>query len=314
MEGKFLQFPGRPEGKTFIRKKKDEPQEKFDNVVKDHERRIVGRGESPAFKILREYEVKKTPEQREVLNFVIEQAEDFIGQYGVESQNIRPKDIYIEKEKFWEKTNLKDAYGVSMPLIGAIAIRQDENRITNSTLAARTYHELMHNAAFGRLAINKRRAVGHHDWIAERGGVTVGEAKRGNAFLGDLNEAITAELEHRFMQENKDHPLFKEDFWKIKHEISRRGAELANSLLEEENEEGVIEYFTNTSYARQRRKMHLMFDEIAEKNPDQFQNSEQVFEVFLKAYFSGRLLEISRLLKKTYGNRPLKEIIKEKGL
>ena len=314
MEGKFLNIPGKSESKTFIRKKKDESQEKFDNVVGDMEKRVAGRKEGPLFKLLNKYEIKKTPEQREVINFVIEGGNDFLKQYGIENQNIRAKDIYIEKDEFWNKIKMEDYHGICIPLEGAIAIRTDGKSISNTSLATRAIHELVHNAAFGRFSIKERRAVGIHQWSSERAGLRVGDPREGNDFMNDLNEAVTAELEFKFMQKNKDHPLFKEDFWKIKKHLSPKAANEASSLLEEENEEGEVEHFINTPYIHKRRRMRQVLDEILEKNPDEFENRDQVFEVFTRAYFSGRLPELSRLLKRTYGERPIKDIIREKGL
>ena len=51
-----------------------------------------------------------------------------------------------------------------------------------------------------------------------------------------------------------------------------------------------------------------MIDKILEKNPDKFQDKEEVFEVFAKGMITGNILPVGRLVERTFGKGTLRKI------
>ena len=51
--------------------------------------------------------------------------------------------------------------------------------------------------------------------------------------------------------------------------------------------------------------------ELYAAHQDQFASEEAIFELFAKAVFTGQLIEVGRLIKKTFGTMALRELGEE---
>ncbi|MFZ2072547.1 MAG: hypothetical protein WAV10_02630, partial [Minisyncoccia bacterium] len=55
------------------------------------------------------------------------------------------------------------------------------------------------------------------------------------------------------------------------------------------------------TYMRQREVLNFVCAEIQKQFPDQYQSADEVYKVFLNAHFTGKLLELARLVDGTFG-------------
>ena len=62
------------------------------------------------------------------------------------------------------------------------------------------------------------------------------------------------------------------------------------------------------TYKSERRILNTLIDKILEKNPDKFQDKEEVFEVFAKGMITGNILPVGRLVERTFGKGTLRKI------
>jgi len=142
-------------------------------------------------------------------------------------------------------------------------------------------------------------------------------------YFYDIDEAITTELTMRF-----DWKYFG-TFPQLSEEIKEREeailafVERNNSSQEEERrhiaeieskqlEDGrVRSNLKGYSYDKERKKLMLLCEDIYKQNTKQLSSSEDVFNEFVKAAMTGRLLPIARIIEHTYGKGSFRSIGEE---
>ena len=65
------------------------------------------------------------------------------------------------------------------------------------------------------------------------------------------------------------------------------------------------------SYFKERAALKKLIQTLYEKNEDEFESEEEVFNLFAKAAISGRLLPVARLIEKTFGKGSFRELGEE---
>ena len=122
-----------------------------------------------------------------------------------------------------------------------------------------------------------------------------------------LHEAIVSMQEKKLAAKLLDCPeLAKEKEWLISDEARAMREKLAKE--KDMPEDDIIwigkngkDDWETIQYLPHRKVLEYICSEIQKQFPDQYQNTDGVFKEFLNAHFTGRLLPISRLVEKTFG-------------
>ncbi len=301
MEGNFLKMPDGQEGNRIVRKTNDLSQKKFENLKKDLEDREIRDGQERYKDFLSKYELKKTPQQQEILNFVIEETNKFLENFSKRNARTSIDLIRLVNEKFFKNIfpNMSPL-GVSLERNQCVVVLADNN-ISKTALAETTFHELMHLFGFGRMSIKSGDRDGYANIALERIGLSVVSKEDENKlFFNAINEAVTVELTNRFHGAMKKSPLFQDEIWILKN-IYQGGENFPPVLYEYVDENNETKTSARVAYPGEHEKTMKMFYHIYEKNRETFSSSEDVFQMFAEAYFSGKLLPIARIMEKTYG-------------
>jgi hypothetical protein len=122
-----------------------------------------------------------------------------------------------------------------------------------------------------------------------------------------LHEGIVAETEKKLLGRLIDCPeLATEKEWLLSDE----GKELRKKIATEKEipDDDIVWVGKNGEddweavyYPQQRSVLRYVCDEIQKEFSDEYQNSEEVYKVFLRAHFTGQLLPLARLVEKTFG-------------
>lgn len=141
-------------------------------------------------------------------------------------------------------------------------------------------------------------------------------------YFANLNEAVTEEITKRVVTKLLDNPLFTEEARQTREVITMYPEAVTGSgepLFDDDvfyakevesekslgGEELTIQCLT---YKSERRILNTLIDKILEKNPDKFQDKEEVFEVFAKGMITGNILPVGRLVERTFGKGTLRKI------
>jgi len=185
-------------------------------------------------------------------------------------------------------------------------------------LAQEIVHEMLHFNSFGSLEKGKKGEI-----KLRRVGLAIKSPKSKKPyFFISLNEALTTELSKRFEREYFEKiPFLKKEFRENKKALSK--LDIPNDWKEEiawidleafrkmkkeellKNEDLVVKFY---SYWRERKALKRIIQLIFLRNRERFKSEEEVFEIFARAYFTGRLLELARLIEKTFGKGSFRKL------
>lgn len=271
-------------------------------------------------------EREKTESEKEIIESLVEKARGFVARYGGKPVGIKPENVHIidlDRATEADKRIMDREFGGleerAKYIFNVQAILMGVDRHTPKTklrFAHTVAHELMHMNSFQ--SVNR---TGERTLSMRRFGLGIASGARKEQeekhFFALLDEAVTEELHMRFVAES-----FR-SIGPLKGELEFRDKWLrridpASGVLPSEvefvdessaSEEGGPRYYLY-SYHKERQRLNQMIDEIYRSKHNRFQSREGVFEVFARAYFTGRLLNLARLIEKTYGKGSFVEIAK----
>jgi len=305
MEGQFLKMPNGKEGNNFVRKHSDLSEEKYQNIKTDWEKREIRDGVGRVRELLTKYEMKMTARQREILAFVVEGANEILDQYAVREPRASIDLIRVVKDKFFDELDQSTIAGICFPSLQVAVTRGNEN-ITNTVLADNAFHELMHLFSFQRSVLRGGTEDGYADFKVERFGVNISSKdNQQSMYYKQINEAITVELGMRFWKRMHESRLFSDDIWRLERKYGKNDDHTV--LRIDRRPDGSSEDKSIVGYPEEYEKTKEFMRYIFEKNKDAFESVDAVMEIFIDAYFSGKLLPIARLVEKTYGKGSFRE-------
>ena len=285
-----------------------------------------------------------TPEQKEIIKETLSAVGVYLEEtYGaphlpLELKHIQLVDIqrieafdrdYIEKEKINASYDYKTQ---------SMSILDNGKPISNLRLLHNTAHEAVHAHSFQSITAfvdkdNQENQTGSIRRLGfetrehkEKGPLTLekirGIRDEGVNFFTNINEAVTEEITLRFARQQMSKlPDFDNEIEKIDRDLESRYEE--EKLKEPQksikvmdeitgrlfgDEKGMIVYKRRAAYPKYRDEMWTTLKIITEKNPDQFEDEEEVFQLFARHYFDGKLLDVARLIEKTFGKGSLREL------
>ena len=268
-------------------------------------------------------ERNKTPEQQELIERINHEMRDFLAQYGVDSIKVSAKNIHIlDKSKFTEEElqKIQQQFGTENGFYSAlkqgVAIMKDYD-VSKLYFLQTLVHELLHLQGFYSYQKSEKEAADltlekQGDSVSvniRRSGFSIGTTDGKRLLFHKLNESVITELEIRF----EDRYIAQ---WpELQEEISARNEYIKQVAKRDEvNIERVKETvawvktdgsggyrWVSYPYHVERQQFNALVDELYEKNKDDFESREQVFDLFADATLTGRLLPVARLIEKTFG-------------
>lgn len=191
-------------------------------------------------------------------------------------------------------------------------------------------HEMLHFKSYNALQITSGESPELREY---RVGLTVHTRDGKNMYFVNLNEAITEEITKALVTKLFDNELFVQETRRTKSVVRRYPRAVTNSGeplfdddtfyadvddkkswreavgrvfgVQENPRDMITERFT---YQPEREVLNTLINKINERNPEQFQDRKEVFEVFAKGMITGNILPIGRLIERTFGAGTLRRI------
>jgi len=266
-------------------------------------------------------ERRKTPEEEEVIAFVVSQMADFLQDYGVLSLPINSSHVHIFDDSIMTE-RVRDWMEKEHPNPAEAFCDQNSQQIvvfgwklkSLLDLAQIVAHELIHFQSFNSQVINSPKNTTPRP---HRVGLAVHPTSQilpgiEHTRFGWLNEAITEELNMRFDEKLRGLPMLKEDHEKVEDFRQKGAASDLRAIYTErfavpEGEKYIIRprYF---SYSQEREKLNKLIADIFERHAEDFESTEDVFKVFVQAAMTGDLKELATLIDSTFGSGTFKKM------
>jgi hypothetical protein len=307
----------------------------FDRIVgnvseAEKERILREKGErfdDQSFEDVKGKEREKTPEELQIISLVNEATNEVRRRYGLDDFNISPENFHVITEEAWPRER-SVAFFNSM--LQAVAMRE---KLSNLAFMKTVFHEMLHFKSYNAAQIT----TGENPELDEyRLGLTVHTRDGKRMYFLNLNEAVMEEMTKRFARQLLKNPLFTDEIKQTRDVMAQHPQAVTDSgkpLFDEDTfyaevqsskswRESVdrlfgrrmlgsgitkisIEGFT---YQQERKILNALIDKIFERNPEKFQDREDVFEIFSKGMMTGDILPLGRLIERTFGNGTLRSI------
>ncbi len=225
--------------------------------------------------------------------------------------HIIPSDVNWPKE-LGDNT---ESYYISLGQL--IVLREPEiKQLKNSKtiFLKNLIHEMIHFKSYGSI----KRLENSSEYNVYRSGLK--SFKRENEFIGHfgiLDEGVVEELTIKAIEDSKDLPLIKNEFEQTKRykkvleaEKTEDGQELINGdelFINFDQDEESLQIVCNGK-VRERKILNQLIEKIYEKNQSQYKNKNEIFEVFVTAEMTGKIIKLGRLLDKSFGKKTFRKI------
>jgi len=259
--------------------------------------------------LLKEGEIEKDEMMMEVINISNEITNEFIKDLGLEPINVAHESIHLVNNDTYEKITGSSTSAHNNMGHRSIFIRNlnGKNR-PPEIIIPEILHEIIHYKHFeSQQAFDIDKGEGKIRYSGPfRSGLKVFlNIKKSEVDVGDyedyfegLDEAIVSEIEKRVLPRliEKSELVPKKSF---SNEIRSAISNHVNVPVEEIS--FVTEVgFSPFSYYNQRKVLYYVIDRIEKKYMDL--SKDEILLKFFKAHFSGNILEIARLVEKTFGS------------
>ena len=139
-------------------------------------------------------------------------------------------------------------------------------------------------------------------------------------YFVNLNEAVTEEMTKRFAKKLLVNPLFAEEMLQTREVIKNHPQAVTDSgkpLFDEDTFYAEIKGKSGSrtliskesfTYQPERKVLNILINKLFDKNQDNFQDREEVFEVFAEGMMTGNILPVGKLIDGTFGRGTLRKI------
>ena len=308
--------------------------EKERQEIEDEFARRFKEQELDDFKRLKKIEIEKTPRQIQIINFVNDETNKLLKKYGLPKFDIPADNVHLLKEKDYykwiekmEPEDYKKLEESGYKFIGKYCGSHQSLfvNINAEVLSAKNdpgvanalFHEFFHFKTFQSFR-NLEKTI-----TSNQVGLEL-KLKSGKLLFNNLNEGLTVELEKKFYHNVlKKHPLFskriqenekiiKENLWNKKIEsiaddITDIKVNVPISEIDGEKSKTTKIEYTAFGYLKQRKILNTLIEKLYSKNKDKFDDKEQVFDLFVKSAFTGKL-NWGKLVNQTFGKGAFKKL------
>ncbi len=250
-------------------------------------------------------EREKTPEEKEALGQILDKMPSFIKKYG--GKYVSPTQIehvhFVSEDDLHKALDSQSTMGAYNPIAQTIYVA-DQNISLNISAAC---HELFHLNSFQSLWFREHEGETEKTFQQRRIGFEIyGKDDGETVYFSMINEAITEELNIRFQKK-----CFSE-IPVIERERERKIKAIEGTpVLGKEMLRSIFERQEKGSYLLEREKLNEVISAIFDANTRKYQSRENVFDEFAKAYFTGNLLIVSKLIEKTFGKGSFRKLGEE---
>lgn len=297
--------------------------------------RIIGRGfDDEDYEIAREFlrdrfgrqdfvrdlERDKTEEEEKLVAWVNDETNALLELYGVRPLDIPSRNIHIIPEEQWPKRE-DFADSAAFYDFGTQAIFYRDN-VWRSLFAYRLFHEELHIKS--HQAAQYVEEDGKKKLEEYRSGLTLTSAKRENfaAQFRKLNEAIIETLAIQFWEgkiaKDERYRAEMERVARLQAVLREESAALktANKLSDEEFEAAAGEIcaalpgdgtpeLVRFAYSAERAALSMLISNLAERTGG---DAGEIFGLFVKSALSGHMVELGRLIDRTFGAGTFKRL------
>jgi len=267
-----------------------------------------------------ENEREKTAEELEMINIANQETNKIRQKYGLTEFDVPAKNIHITDEQDWTRDYPLASYA---PIFQAISIVDMKETPEKIWLMRKIFHEMLHFKSYNAFQL----VDSHEDNTSElkpyRCGLVIHTRDGEDMLLNNINEAVIEEITKRFIKGLSNNPIFSEEIKQTK-EVVEKNTNLVTADNKKLNDNDIISArivddseidgrttkisILSFTYKTQRENLNTIITKLFNRNFGDFENKEQIFDIFEKAVMTGNILPVGRLIDNTFGKGTLRKI------
>ncbi|MES3032123.1 MAG: hypothetical protein V4699_02695 [Patescibacteria group bacterium] len=262
---------------------------------------------------LEKFEYPKSLKELALINFVNQETSRLMQEAGIKPYDIPFENYHIIPPELYHQLTKDNSNAATENKKQAMIFNAEYFRDNPVNFGAVALHETLHLKAHLSMEVEEKDGKVDSTLYRESVAIRAAQSKSHHGeyhhhFTG-LHEGIVAETEKRLLAKLLDLPqLAKEKEWLESDEAREMRKNLAQEKEIPEDDiiwigkkgENDLEWELVT-YPQQRKVLNYLCVEIQKQFPDQYRSADDVYQTFLNAHFTGRLLPIARLIEKTFG-------------
>ena len=266
------------------------------------------------------FEREKTPVEREIIARILTSMPEFVSLYGgrpvtgLAETNFHIIDANLLPGDQQEAVLGADVAGLYDMSRQRLMILPDSR--SPLTTAQRMVHETLHLESFLSFTAEDGTSMGQAGKVLlhpRRIGISAFNQKHTKRFFRGIDEAVIEELTARFDEQYFALiPALEAEVRRRERVRNTTGALDRNqiaSVVDTEHCGGPWETSIHTwRYGAERKMLAGLMAQLHDANADQFASREAVFALFAKAVFTGKLLDLARLIEKTLGKGTMRAL------
>ncbi len=254
-------------------------------------------------------EIEKTEKGTQIIGAMNQATNQLMERLGVSSYDMPIDNFHVVPHDVFEKLHPDGIVAFSIPEKQAIIIDNDSKKEDAIKFAIALYHELLHSK--GKI-VNEVEKIGDRTVSTSyRKGLDVGASQQAmiqgmdHVHFRGLHEAVIATQQKKFFPEMMELPMFKEEWEFLNSEDikdSKKKIAGIKRIAEDDIEwidsrGGVLD----VKYRPQRQALEGLMMVVQKEFPDEYKTTDDVFDEFLRAHFTGHLMKIAHLVEKSFG-------------
>ncbi len=261
---------------------------------------------------LAKFEKQKTEDELAVINLINQEINRLRRDFGLDEFVIPEDNYHILDESLYREFFGSHSTGQAHPKEQGIVMNEEGVRNSLILFAGTAIHESLHLNGHITLEVNEGPS-GETLVTPYRQGFSVFSPQKKDyhdefhSHFHGLHEAVVARQEKESLLRLIENPLFSKDKNRLfsesalilKREIADHTLGLTADEIQDLREDS--KHYFPYSYRKHREVLNFVCDKIYEKFPEEFTSQDAVFKLFLKAQFTGQLLDVARLVEGVFG-------------
>ncbi|MBX4197778.1 hypothetical protein KW782_00385 [Candidatus Parcubacteria bacterium] len=264
-------------------------------------------------KALKKFEYPKSLEEVALIDFANQETNRLMQEVGgVEPYDIPTDNFHLLPPEIYQKACDDESNASAFITNQGVLFNAAELRGNSIHFGSTAFHEMLHLKGHTSFEVKHEQGKDEANTTLYRSGINIYSLQAlekqdlQHAHFKGLTEAIISTQESRSLHRMLELPIFAEEKRRLETEEAMK---LKQEIAKEKNinEKDLIWVGTNSSeyemivYINQRRVLDYVIGEIVEEFPHDYSSSEEIFNLFLKAHFTGQILDIARLIEETFG-------------
>lgn len=257
------------------------------------------------------FEYPKSEKELALISFANEETSRLMQEAGIEPYDIPVDNFHIIPPELYKKAADDSGMAATFNTRQGILFDAQHFRDNPVNFGVAALHESLHLKAHFSMEVqeegDKVKKTPYREGVTVLALQSYGHHGKYHEHFAGLHEGIVAETEKRLLGKLLDRPeLAQEKKWLISDEAK----EMKKKLAEEKEipEDDIVwvgkkgkDDWETVSYPRQRDVLNYVCAEIQKQFPEEYQSADDVYKTFLNAHFTGRLLNLARIVEKTFG-------------